>query len=93
MRPFRGAGQNNKGYFSSGKVLLIANSSVGRKQEIERRFFRGIEQRAVVEPVPSSGLGRDDRVAGEGAGQALWRSVVKENEHRPGRNVAPALRR
>jgi hypothetical protein len=38
-------------------------------------------------------LGGDDRVAGKGAGEALWRSVVKENEHRPGRDVVPAPRR
>lgn len=57
---------------------------------IECRFFGGVWQRAVVEPVPASGLGGDDRVAGKGAGEALWRSVVKENEHRPGRDVVPA---
>jgi len=92
MRPFRGAGQNNNGYSSPGKVLLIADSSVGRQEEIECRFLGGIQQRAVVELVPTSGLGCDDRVAGKGAGEALWRSVVKEDEHRPARGVAPPLR-
>jgi len=64
-RPFRRAGQNHKGDFSSGKVLLIAYSPVGREQNINRRLFCRVEQRAVAEPVPSFGLRGNDGVAGK----------------------------
>jgi hypothetical protein len=43
-----------------GKVLLIAYASIGREQKINRRFLGGIEQRAVGELIPSSGLCRND---------------------------------
>jgi hypothetical protein len=91
-RPFGRAGQNHDGDFSSGKVLLISDPSIGRDQYINSCLFSCVEQCAVVELVPSSGLGCDDRVAGKPRGKALWRSVVKENEHRPGRRVAPVLK-
>ena len=42
----------------------------------------GIEQCAVVELVPPTRLGGDDRVAGKRVDETLWRSVIKKNEHR-----------
>jgi hypothetical protein len=90
-RPFRGTGQNNDGYCSSRKILLVADSPVGRQQYIKRRFLCGIQQCAVVKLVPSSGLSCGDRMARKRAGKALWRSVVKENEHQPERRVAQTL--
>src|SRR5205814_4667993 len=86
------AGQDDEGDSSAGKILLVADSSVGRQQQVDRRFLRGIQQGTVVERVPSSGLGCDDRVARKRTGQALWYSVVKEDEHRPAQEVAPALK-
>ena len=40
-----------------------------------------------------SGLGFDDRMAGERTGKALWRSVVKEDEHRQARVPGPVRKR
>ena len=70
-RPLRGAGQDNEGDCSSGKVLLVADSSVGREQQVNRGFLCGSQQRAVVQLVPSSGVGGDDRVPGKRTGKAL----------------------
>jgi hypothetical protein len=38
-------------------------------------------------------LGLDDRMAGERTGKALWRSVVKEDEHRQTRGPVAVRKR
>ena len=87
-RPFRRASQNDKRDFSLGEVLLIAHSPVGREQKINSRFLCGIKQRAIGEPIPSSGLRRNNSMAKKRRDEALGRSVVKENEHQWARMAA-----
>jgi hypothetical protein len=67
------------------KFLLVADTLVCREQEIYRCFLGGLQQSTVGQPVPTFRLGGDDGVRAERKGNALGRSVVKENEHRRAR--------
>jgi hypothetical protein len=80
--PFRAAGQHHEGQFSSGQVLLVADPSIRREQEIKRGLLGSLQQPTIGEPIPSSALSGSDRMTGKRPSQApLGRSVVKENEH------------
>ena len=79
--PSRRAGADYQSDFSPNKVLLIAYPPVSCEQKINRRFLRGVEQRAVGKPIPPLGLRRNDRVPGKRAAEPFGRPVVKENEH------------
>ena len=72
---------------STSQVLLVADAPVGRKQQVEARLLGCLQQLAVAERVPAFGLRRVDRVPGQRAGQSLRRAVVKEDEHRRGRQM------
>jgi hypothetical protein len=67
-RPPRTARQNKKSDTARLEVLLVADPPVGCEQQLEARLFGGVEQRAVVERVPASGLRRVDGVPGKRTG-------------------------
>jgi hypothetical protein len=76
--------QNDEGDAAHSQVLLVADSTVGRDQQLEPRLLGGGQERAIAECVPALCLRRVDRVAGQRADQPLRRAVVKEDEHRRG---------
>src|SRR5215212_3127899 len=82
--PLGAAGQNDKRNAPPSQVLLVADTPVGREQQFEPRFLCGVEERAVVECVPTLGLCGLDRVPGQRADQPFGRAVVKEDERRRG---------
>lgn len=63
------------------EVLLVADTPVGGQQKVEACLFSGVQQLAIAQRVPTSGLGRMHRVLGQGSGEALRRAVVKQDEH------------
>lgn len=89
-RPSGRPGQNDKGDLAARQILLVADSLIRGEQEINGRILGYVQQIAVGQPIPTSGSGRDYRVAAKSSCNAPRRSVVKQNEHRPARKLPPA---
>ena len=83
-RPLDATRQHHESDAACRQVLLVADATVCREQQIEPRFLGRVQEIAIAERVPSPGLRRVDGVPGQSMSQSLRRPVVKEDEHRWG---------
>jgi hypothetical protein len=60
----------------------MADAPVRREHKFHARLFRGREQSTISESIPTLCVSCNNRMSGEGPGDAARRSVVKDNEHR-----------
>ena len=70
--------ENDKGYSTAFKVLLIAHVLVGGQKHVNPGSFRHGQQVAVAECIPSPVFGLCDGVAWKKSGDALRRYMVRE---------------
>src|SRR5438270_12793495 len=73
--------ENDKGYSTAFKVLLITHVLIGSYQHVKTGLFCRRQESAVAERIPSPLLGLPDYVARKNSRYAFWRHMVKENEH------------
>ena len=90
-RPLRRA-EDDKGDAAAGEALLVAHVFISGDKDIETSCLGRVEQVTIAESIPTAIFGFRDRVTDKRTCDALWRHMVKENEHR-GRNRPAQERR
>jgi hypothetical protein len=76
-----GIAQHNERNSAKRSILLVTNILVGSNQHLKAGSFGGLEQFAILEPVPTSLRSRFDRVSYEKRTDGYRSSLIEENKH------------